>query len=106
MAATCDRNMEPALKKKKGVRRDGEEDTFSVVRKNATEDRKSMHDDTLQSLLVLKAKPVAFSDTCKNFTKEELAKLKSAHYSTVQAKKRQAAAVKKAAAQKAAGSDE
>ena len=53
---------------------------FSTVRKNRTEQRASMGDDLLESLLLLKSQPGHPFDSNRQLSKGTLNKLKSAYY--------------------------
>lgn len=54
------------------------ERVFSTVRKNRTDQRSSLSDDTLQTLLTLKSRAGNFLD--KEYSSEQLRNLKSAYY--------------------------
>ena len=53
---------------------------FSTVRKNATDQRASMNQDTMEAILVVKAKPGNFLDDSRQHSNSDLQKLKSAYY--------------------------
>ena len=54
------------------------ERVFSTVRKNRTDQRSSLSDDTLQTLLTLKSRAGNFLE--KEYSSQQLIKLKSAYY--------------------------
>lgn len=54
---------------------------FSCVRKNKTDQRASLSASTLDSLMVVKSRPGQPSD--RKYTKSDLAKLKSAYYTSL-----------------------
>lgn len=56
---------------------------FSTVRKNRTEQRASMADDTLEALLLLKSKPGHPFDTQRQHPTEKLKRWKSAYYKSL-----------------------
>lgn len=53
---------------------------FSVVRKNRTDQRASLGDKTLESLLVLKSRPGTTLDSNRRHKPEKLDYLKGSHY--------------------------
>ena len=55
------------------------ERVFSVVRKNATDQRASLSQDTIEALLVLKSKPGHFLDDSNEISDEQLSQLKSCY---------------------------
>jgi hypothetical protein len=60
------------------------ERVFSTVRKNSTDQRASMLPETLEALLVVKAKPGHFLDDSRQYSDRELDQLKSAYYKSLQ----------------------
>eukprot|EP00745_Piridium_sociabile_P017086 TRINITY_DN2568_c0_g1_i14.p1 TRINITY_DN2568_c0_g1~~TRINITY_DN2568_c0_g1_i14.p1 ORF type:complete len:672 (-),score=163.69 TRINITY_DN2568_c0_g1_i14:435-2351(-) len=56
------------------------ERVFSVVRKNSTEQRPSLGQDTLEALLVIKSKSGHYTDDDRQYTKAQLGQLKSAYH--------------------------
>ena len=54
------------------------EKVFSTVRKNRTDQRSSLSDDTLQTLLTLKSRAGDFLE--REYSSQQLTKLKSAYY--------------------------
>ncbi|XP_076463151.1 uncharacterized protein LOC143295372 [Babylonia areolata] len=58
------------------------EQVFSVVRKNQTDFRGKMGHETLQDLVVSKSRPGSAVE--RNYSKSELAELKSAYYKSLQ----------------------
>ena len=56
------------------------ESFFSTVRKNATDQRASMNQNTMEAILVVKAKPGNFLDDSRQHSNSDLQKLKSAYY--------------------------
>ena len=57
---------------------------FSTVRKNRTDHRASLADDTLEALLLLKSKPGHPFDCSRQHSSEKLKKFKSAYYQSLQ----------------------
>lgn len=57
------------------------ERVFSCVRKIKTDQRATLGDKTLQSLLVVKSRPGSFG--CRHYTPAELKSLKSAYYESL-----------------------
>ena len=58
------------------------ERVFSCVRKKCTDQRSSLGDDTLESLLVLKSRPGSFGT--RTYSKDVLDSVKSAYYKSLQ----------------------
>jgi hypothetical protein len=59
---------------------------FSVVRKNGTDQRTSLREDTLElveALLVVKSKPGHYLDNSRNISNDNLSRLKSCYYESL-----------------------
>ena len=59
------------------------ERVFSCVRKNRTPQRSSMSDQTMESLLVLKSRPVGILESVKALNDKDLKLLKGAYYQSL-----------------------
>lgn len=52
---------------------------FSVVRKNTSDQRVSIPEDTMEALLVVKSRPGRYPDESRKYSNDQLDKLKSAY---------------------------